>query len=197
MGRTDVFCRNATRLDVVAHISVLIFHSHDKRMEMGNLFSRDSRPQAAVQAATAKRTHRHLGVSQEPFLHGPDKGFPDEFARFVYVRQQVVLNLRYLVVRNKALLGRIIMTGREFMHFFQARKRHGAQLRTEVKTPVLVPVVERLDTNGIPPQHEVVAVKNRKGEHAIQIFHTIGPFFSIEVKNDLRVGLCLKPVEGR
>jgi hypothetical protein len=59
-----------------------------------------------------------------------------------------------------------------------------------------MPIIERLDTNGVASQHEIIAVVNGKREHAIQLLHTIRSLFLKEVENDLCVRLSLELVSG-
>ena len=122
MCRADMFCSNSACLDIVAHIPFLILHTHDKRVEVRNLFSRDGRNKAAVQATTAKRAHRNLRISQKPFLHGLYKGLTDELARILYVRKQVILNLYRSRLDDPSLQESLKDSKTQLQEYLQANK---------------------------------------------------------------------------
>ena len=54
VSRADVFGCNAGGLQIVALVTVLVFHSHNKGMQMGDILGGDGGHQAAVQAAAAE-----------------------------------------------------------------------------------------------------------------------------------------------
>ena len=76
---------------------------------------------------------------------------------------------RHPVIGDETFLRGVVMAGRELMDLLDARQRHGTQFGTEEQVPVLPSIIKGFDADGVSGHHEVLPVKNGKGEHAVQL----------------------------
>ena len=96
---------------------------------------------AAVKTTTAKGADRDFRICQKPLLNGFDECFPNKLTVFLDVRQEVVFDLRDVIILNKALLRCVIVTGRKLMDFVDACKRHGPQFRAEIEILIEIAII--------------------------------------------------------
>ena len=75
------------------------------------------------------------------------------------ISEKMVFDLRNLIILHKAFLRGVVVPSRELVDFIDTGKGHGTQFRTEIKIVLVIPIIERLDTDGVPCQHEIITVK--------------------------------------